>query len=224
MHQSTLTDRAYSLKDLNERRIRESMLRLPHIAPLEVYRERLQKELSMGIPHFDPLDGGIDARMLIVLETPGPRAVSTNFVSRNNPDPTAKNLFNTCASLDIRRQDTIIWNIAPWFISTETQSKNARDEDARRGIPLLLRLLAMLPNLSEVVLCGGKAKLAAEEIRQLGTYRVTETYHFAARAYNIPSQKQQIMQKMQPIADRLKWQTQNPPSMSGAEGFGLIGE
>ncbi len=41
--------------------------------------------LHQEIPFFDPLDGDVNARCLFVAEAPGPRAVLSGFVSRDNP-------------------------------------------------------------------------------------------------------------------------------------------
>ena len=63
------------------------MLEEPHIRPLAGFVEAIRKETGRGpnIPQFDPLDGGILASKLILLEAPGPQAVKTGFISRNNP-------------------------------------------------------------------------------------------------------------------------------------------
>ena len=53
----------------------------------------LRSGLGKAVPDVDPLDGGVNARLLILLETPGPRVLGTGFVSRDNPDGTAANMF-----------------------------------------------------------------------------------------------------------------------------------
>ena len=48
------------------------MLSLPHMLPLRDVVESLRNEMGpeYGIPHFDPLDGGINAQVLFLLEAP----------------------------------------------------------------------------------------------------------------------------------------------------------
>src|SRR5689334_1377344 len=74
---------------------RLGQLQEPHIAPLTAFVDHLRAEAGPGasIPYFDPWDAGIGAEILFLLEAPGPKAVKSGFVSRNNPDETAKNMF-----------------------------------------------------------------------------------------------------------------------------------
>jgi hypothetical protein len=62
-----------------------------------------------AIPYFDPLDGGVGASVLFLLEAPGPRAVASGFISRDNPDETAKNFheFNAAAGLARRLRSRV---------------------------------------------------------------------------------------------------------------------
>lgn len=82
-------------------------LRAPHIAPLTAFVEELRAEAGSGaqVPYFDPWDGGIEATTLFLLEAPGRMAVFSRFVSRDNPDETAKNFFelNVEAGIDRKR-------------------------------------------------------------------------------------------------------------------------
>jgi hypothetical protein len=62
----------------------------PHVRPL---MDLLGSWETAGrsFPNIDPMNGGVNARVLFLQETPGPKAVGTRFVSRSNPDPTAQN-------------------------------------------------------------------------------------------------------------------------------------
>jgi hypothetical protein len=79
------------MSDYGVRERRAGMLHLPHIKPLTKFAMQLEDE-GMGrvkVPKFDPLDAGIDARVLFLFEKPGPRTVGQNgsgFISRNNDD------------------------------------------------------------------------------------------------------------------------------------------
>jgi len=96
-------DSPYALTDAGERVARTARIREPHVAPLSELVDRMRKERGPDchIPYFDPCDGGIHARILILMEAPGPKAIGPNtggsgFVSRNNADPTASNLCKIC--------------------------------------------------------------------------------------------------------------------------------
>lgn len=71
------------------------MLGLSHIAPLTEYVAKLRLRGLGEVPDFDPLDGGIEARILFLLEKPGPmtaeggKRIGSGFISRNNDDSTA---------------------------------------------------------------------------------------------------------------------------------------
>ena len=117
------------------------------------------------VPHFDPLDGGVEAECLFLLEAPGPQAVYSGFVSRNNPDETARNWFELNADAMIDRRRTITWNIVPWYIGKDERIRPATAADIQRGLPYLRRLLTMLKSLRVVVLVGEKARTARPSIQ-----------------------------------------------------------
>lgn len=89
------TDAAKLLGNSDARDARYLQLHEPHIAPLTLFVETLRTQLGpiAGIPYFDPSDGGITAKLLYLLEAPGAKALFSGFISRNNPDETAKNFF-----------------------------------------------------------------------------------------------------------------------------------
>ena len=61
--------------------------RAPHMLPLTHWVEELRSRRGV-MPDVDPLDGGIGARLLLLLETPGPGFAPLRFVSRDNPTGT----------------------------------------------------------------------------------------------------------------------------------------
>jgi uracil-DNA glycosylase len=132
----------------------------PHISPLTNFVETIRKEtgLNREIPYFDPLDGGINAKCLFLFEAPGPRAVNTGFISRNNPDESAKNFFELNHEAGLPRELTISWNVVPWYIGTGTKIRPANKNDIDEGKKYLIDLLSILPNLRIIVLAGRKAQ------------------------------------------------------------------
>src|ERR1700733_350011 len=87
-----------SMRDAGGRQRRRAMLTLPHIAPLTAYAAKLRLRGAVEVPDFDPLDGGVNARVLFLFEKPGPMTADgsafsgsgSGFISRNNDDPTAE--------------------------------------------------------------------------------------------------------------------------------------
>ena len=141
-------------------------LQAPHIRPLTTFVEELREEAGAGaeIPYFDPWDGGVEARILFLLEAPGPKAVRSGFVSRNNPDETAKNFHELNMEAGIDRKTTIIWNAVPWYIGDGTKIRAATPKDLKDGLKPLPRLLELLPNLRSIVLVGRKAEKATTQL------------------------------------------------------------
>src|SRR6266581_3517335 len=113
-----LVDKPKLLTDPQARVERRAQLQESHIAPLTAFVGALRHEGGPGvaIPYFDPWDGGVDAEILYLLEAPGPQAVASGFISRNNPDESAKNFFELNAEAKIPRKRTVTWNIVPWYI------------------------------------------------------------------------------------------------------------
>lgn len=157
------------LSDPAARTARHAQLMEPHVAPLTAYVAELRDQAGpdASIPDFDPWDGGVTAELLYLLEAPGAKAVLSGFISRNNPDETAKNFFELNRAAGIPRERTVAWNIVPWYIGTGARIRAADRSDIEAGLPALTRLLAILPKLKAVVLIGRKAERAASLLSQL---------------------------------------------------------
>lgn len=132
------------------------MLDAPHMWPLNAYRARLAGQAGGFVPDFDPLDGGVSARLLFLLEKPGPKTfppTGSGFVSRDNADPTAMHCRAAMIRAGIPREGTIIWNVAPWWNETVRYSS----AEMRAGAAELVSLLTLLPALRGVVQVGNNA-------------------------------------------------------------------
>ena len=137
----------------------------PHIAGLERYRDALGAR-PLPAPHFDPFDGGGDARLLILLETPGPSRALTRFVSRDNPTGTAANLRRALSAAGVARADTVIWNTVPWVLrDADERTRAPRASDIAAALAVLPGLFDRLAHLHVVVLAGRTAGLAAPVIQ-----------------------------------------------------------
>ncbi len=127
------------------------------------------RERHGAVPDFDPLDGGTTARLLLVLETPGPGMAPTRFVSRDNPTGTAANLRRFFDAAGIARRDSVIWNAVPWIIhAPRARNRAPRRAEIALGLVALPLLLDLLPRLAVVVLAG---RVAAEAEGQIAMNR-----------------------------------------------------
>ncbi|MCA1337834.1 uracil-DNA glycosylase [Pseudooceanicola marinus] len=140
--------------------------------PLNALVAALRNEGRGTVPDFDPLDGGSRARMLFLMEKPGPMTddarqngrIGSGFISRDNDDPTAEAIFRFMAQAGVVRQDSALWNAVPWWNGT----RKITGAELSAGLERLGRLLDMLPELRVVVAVGGKAAKVAPLVAQRG--------------------------------------------------------
>lgn len=151
-----------------ERDARRLLLSEAHVQPLTelVNRIRAAKGSEYRIPYFDPLDGGINARVLFLLEAPGRKTADSGFVSRNNPDETAKNFFLLNAEAGIDRRATTVWNAVPWYIGSGERIRPALKRDVTAAAPWLDELVGMMLQLEFVVFVGKKPLYAEPLVRK----------------------------------------------------------
>jgi uracil-DNA glycosylase len=159
----TCDDAPKTLRIVEERMARLRALLHEHIAPLTSFVDGIRgtRDQPEDVPYFDPCDGGVAARVLFLLEAPGRRARGSGFVSRNNPDETAKNMFELQREVGLRRELTVLWNIVPWYVGTGERLLPVRRTDIEAASGWLNKLLAVLPDLRAVVLVGRNAERAA---------------------------------------------------------------
>ena len=131
----------------------------PHVAALDAFVADLRGRHG-DVPDVDPFDGGTQARLLLLLETPGPGVEPLRFVSRDNPTGTAANIRRFTGEAAIGRADTVVWNAVPWVIHAPgARNRAPRRPEVAAGLAELPGFLALLPRLAVVVLAG---RVAAE--------------------------------------------------------------
>lgn len=196
-------DRPKLLGDAAARRERLGQLRERHVAPLTEFVEALRREKGppYEIPYFDPWDGGTDARVLNLLEAPGAKAVRSGFVSRNNPDETAKNSIELHKAAGIPRRLAVSWNIVPWYIGSGTRIRAAKSDDIAAGARSLERLLGLLPKLQAILLVGRKAERAAGLIQTLrANVKIFSSPHPSPLFVNrLPGNRERILEVLREV-------------------------
>ena len=168
---------------------RLELLSEPHMAPLMAL---IASWRSAGyyVPNPDPNDGGINAEALFLLESPGPKAVGSGFVSCDNPDPSARNLKISFQRAGLNRSKVMVWNVVPYCVSSATKNKNASTADIENSAPLTQEFVRLLANLQVVVMCGGKAVEALKFL--YFPCQVFATYHTGGMAYNHKAKRKNI--------------------------------
>jgi hypothetical protein len=151
---------------------RRRFLASPHMEPLAKYVIGLRAQGRGAVPDFDPLDGGTNATLMLVLQNPGPKAVASGFISRDNNDQTAANTFHLLREAHVPRDRTTLWNIVPWF-----SGLSVRDADLDDGAAELQGALQLLPHLKAIVFVGLKAQRGASRVRLPDGVRMFSSYH-----------------------------------------------
>ncbi len=148
----------------------------------------------------------MNARALLLLEAPGPQAVGSAFISRNNPDPTARNMNELLRDAGIPRHDTVLWNIVPWYVGDGAgRIRAVSREDIREALPHFGSLLELLPKLEVIVLIGKKAQSAAQELRRQTRLPFVSTPHPSARVFNVwPAKRTEMEADLIQVAKILK--------------------
>lgn len=160
----TSIDAPRSLKNPTAIAARRAILDRPQIAPLRDYAAWLRAEHLGTVPEFDPMDGGTNARLLFLMEKPGPMTddrartgkTGSGFISRDNDDPTAEAIFNFMRQAGIAREETVLWNVIPWW----NGSRKITPPEINAGLRQLDALMNLLPKLTTVIAVGRRAARA----------------------------------------------------------------
>lgn len=136
----------------------------PRVAPLNSWVRRMRARLGPDaiVPWFDPADGGVEARVLWLLEAPGPRATTerggSGIISCNNHDGTAENTWRARTEAGVDRLLVVHWNVIPYYLGTDTKIRAWKTGDVANAGPLLAEMVALLPELRYVILGGAAAQ------------------------------------------------------------------
>ncbi|GAA1765050.1 uracil-DNA glycosylase [Kocuria aegyptia] len=132
----------------------------PHVAPLNAL-VRSWRHGGRFVPWVDPDGGGTAARVLVLMEAPGPATVAAGelgFSSEDNPDPTARVFKALREESGLARADYLRWNVVPWALrDTDGRHRPPRVEDLAEAQPALRDLARALPELRVVVTLGAPA-------------------------------------------------------------------
>lgn len=142
----------------NVRRERSRHIRDYPVGPVNELIEQVANDCCLpSLPYNDPLFGGVDAELLIMMKAPeadaNPEKTGVRFLCFDNDDNGAANIFEAFRRDGIARRRCIAWNICPFPI--EGNYPNA--SELRRATPYTQKLIALLPRLRVILLLGGPA-------------------------------------------------------------------
>ncbi|WES64669.1 uracil-DNA glycosylase [Microbacter sp. GSS18] len=211
-----LTEYPRSLSDpaiLEQRRTAVDQSR--HLSALVRFRADLAAEHRATVPQFDPTDAGTRARILLLLEAPGPMTNAGNarpgsgFVSADNDDRTAENLWRARTAAGLT-DNAVCWNAVPWYLGPASRKPTAGElED---GGEALQRLIGLLPDLHTVVALGRAAQRAWRDHARVGSgrgIRTIETWHPSPLALNTAGRREDLVSAL--ARAQTDWRAQAAP-------------
>ncbi|GGC74199.1 hypothetical protein GCM10011410_29320 [Hoyosella rhizosphaerae] len=148
-----------ALASASERASRAKHLGAPHVVPINDLVDEIGRAMGWAnLPYIDPTFGGINSRALLVMKAPeedaDPSRTDHRFLSFDNNDDGAANMFEAFQRRGLARSLVLPWNVCPFPIVGYTPNAVER----RRAAPFTRRLLGMLPALEVVVTLGGPAR------------------------------------------------------------------
>lgn len=176
---------------------RKKMLGFARLAPLREWAAGVTAATGRMLPEFDPADGGVESRVIILHEAlPFARSAMTDgprIISVDNDSDIAELLWRTCRAGGLPQGTALHWTVVPWYLEDPHELTRS---DIRDGSAYLLELLYLLPDLQTVLLCGELPRQAwAEFIAPLvDKYTVIPTWD-APSALNGPPIRRQEMEE-----------------------------
>ncbi len=164
------------------------------------------------VPFFDPEDGGVRSRVMFLLEAPGRKALESEFVSRDNDDQTAQKLCKLLQGACIPREETIIWNIIPWYLGLNGRIRHPKKHEIEEGRNYLIRLLSLLDKLEVIVLVGRQAQRILP-FPDKGI-KIFESFHPSPNYVNRrqPDNEEQILKSFKEVAEFLGCKADTSPN------------
>ena len=161
----------------------------PHVAPVNALVQEIARTVGGDVPYVDPDSGGVNARVLFILEAPaGAAAHGSNMLSADNDDGTAANVWRAYQHSGLPREWGIHWNAVPWYLGVRGKIAAAKTQDIEDGRQWLLRLVDLLPDLVVAVCLGNAARDAVAPTISLLASRGVEVLnapHPSQRRYNV---------------------------------------
>ena len=162
----------------------------PHVAPINRLTARIAAATDAVVPGADPDGGGIQARVLLLLETPSRAGgYTTGLISIDNDDTAAANLWRALDAVGLDCRRVLVWNAVPWYVGSADKIRSPSPAEITAGLSWLRQLLDLLPDLRVVACFGRAAARAVQPLRPELTARgltLLEAPHPSQRVYNRP--------------------------------------
>ena len=138
-------------------------IRDPHVRPLNALSDVIAD--SVGLPHghvpyVDPDQGGINARMLVLLDNPSTKAESgtgSGLLSLDNNDRTARNCREAYERHGVSHADVVHWNVVPFPVAG-IKNGGSTPAERTRSVQWTKALVELCPRIEIVLLLGAAAR------------------------------------------------------------------
>lgn len=187
-------------------------IRAPHVVPLNDLADRIAEAEGLGrgeVPYVDPDTGGIDARMLVLLDNPSTKAESatgSGLLSLDNNDRTARNCREAYARHGVRSKDVVHWNVVPFPVAGVKNGGSTPAERAR-SVRWTREIVDLLPDLEIVLLLGAAARdgWRRAAITRTGIYVPSGNVpHCSMRGLNTAGGRERFEAAIADVSERLR--------------------
>ena len=162
----------------------------PHIAPINSLVAEIATITGRAVPYVDPDSGGVNTRVLLLLEGPsGGAAHRSKMISIDNDGGTAANLWRAHQAVGLAREHTMMWNAVPWFLGAYGRIDGPKEAELTEGRGWLVRLLELLPLLEVTIALGRVPEKSLRPLRSELQARGVITLaapNPSERVYNVP--------------------------------------
>lgn len=139
---------------------KQDRIREPHVKTLNDLADKIAAAEGFDpgdVPYVDPDLGGLNARALVMLDNPGPKAkagVGSGLLSLDNDDPTARCLREAYERHHIAWTDIGAWNAVPF----PTAKRGSSATERQAGALWLRDFVQLCPSLEFVLPLGAAAR------------------------------------------------------------------
>ena len=196
--------RPRSLAEPGELQARRALLYTePLSQPLRRYVAGLRDRRG-DVPDFDPAEAGVEARILVLHDSPGARTegdeTASGFVSVDNDDAASESMWQARREAGLRH-GVLHWNIVPWHLPPARTSPTAKE--VADGAAELAALLPLLGSLHAIVLSGRSAQRSwAKVSARLGdAAALVSTWHASPGAVVVRGRREELVRDLQRAAE-----------------------
>ncbi|SDC57195.1 uracil-DNA glycosylase [Rhodococcus tukisamuensis] len=138
-------------------------IRDPHVRPLNELADRIADSVGLPrghIPYVDPDQGGIHARVLVLLDNPSTKAetgTGSGMLSLDNNDRTARNCREAYARHGISWSEVVHWNVVPFPVAG-IKNGGSTTAERTRAVRWTREFVDRCPDLDTVLLLGAAAR------------------------------------------------------------------